>query len=396
MAKGKAKEQTPGQELANALREQTPEPVETPVDSAPVAETVADPPQGELATDSAAPSAPETVAEPGAGAAEKPWWSSLETMGFRDVDSEESARTRLIEGYRLREQEAREAQERLHRLELEQAARAVQTPNSPNATVEKPAESAKPWWSPPEINRAWFERYIEVKTDDKGQVTKAWKSDTPADVRQKADQYAEYLNSWQDRILTDPESVYRDWETEILRKAEERFSALYGSRQQEQFQQTYQQEFESINPWLFEVDPVTNTHRRDREGKPVLSEDGRQYRAYEERAAQIGIQDVEERSKYALGQMVLEGKLSLGGQAAPPVNGTNGTTAPAPQDAARIAEQKRQDVLKRARGGNGTVVPNRGGTFPADDDHGPQNRNQTPGRQLLAELQLKGIPLPLA
>lgn len=306
---------------------------------------------------------PETPAQPAVspGLADR-----VKALGFADVKDDAEAMDRLLQAYEQERLAKAQYEEQLRlaaELERQKTAPATQPAADPGAAA-KPTD----WWSPPQVDMDLIESF---KTDT------GWKPETPPQVRVQAEQYEKYIRGWTDKLVRNPiealkpmfEAAKKEWMAEVVQSLQ----TEQQTQQQLHEQQAFVQGAIAENAaWLFEKDPLTN---KPKEGTPSI--EGRQFMEFLAQAEQFGIADPKAQWKYAMDQRELA-RLKAGL-----------TQQQQSEQAAQVAQQKKNELLQRAI----PNAPRNGATPPVGEPgHGqPQARQESPGRQFLAEARAAGL-----
>lgn len=326
-----------------------------------------------------------------------PFLAELQQLGFKDVDSEEAARQRLLEAFRTEQQRREQYEAQLQQvapllqygreyLSRMQDPEFAQFTSQRQARSMQPAEPAKPknWWAPPEYNPALADRYREVDPAT-GQVR--WKDNTPLDVRNSHDAYQTYVQNWAEQLVRDPVKALDGFRQQVLDEAKSIIRQDFEQTQQQQTHQQFIQQVEQQNQdWLYQRDPRTGDVIRSFDGSPVPSAWGQRTFEYLEQANQYRIPTPEARWEYAMARIRADYADSMLRQAPAAVAPV---ATPAPTVEQTIAATK-NNILERGRVNNGTTaIPNRTGSEDRVDtpSRRSQNSKLSPGRKFLAELK---------
>lgn len=337
-------------------------------------------PTDDAATESdseAAGTAAETT-EPvvDASAAEGTEAAAAEPKGFIDRvrelgyqgDDESEAMDTLIASYRRLATERQQWEQRVKETEelarfgteYLQQQRQEEAPSQP--AEETPGE--QPWWNPPTLDPAMVQRYQEVTLGEDGQPKLGWKSNTPRELQQAAEQYSQYLEQWATDLVQRPQEVLpKIIEQEFDRLFERRIK----ERDEEQQLATFAERVRETNrDWMF---------TKDEQGREVFTAEGQLVTNFLAEAAEKGMTSPQDQWEYAVYKYDY---LNRAKQA---------SAAQASQTAQQTAAQKR-----RQQAAQGAGRPNRTGTVPRPDEESTrsQNPNLTPGQKLLQQLRLDG------
>lgn len=331
----------------------------------------------------------ETAVQPAAAEApvEEPWWKrELEPLGFSGVESEEDARQRLLEAYRAREGEV--AQQRQLAEYGQQFLQLVRDPSYHQFLAAKQQGGAPPaeqkpvesnWWSPPEYQPAWLDKWREVKVDPAtGEQVAAWKPDTPMEVRAKAEAYGDYIEQWKHRLVYEPDKVLPEIIEKIAGPLIEK--RLQATSQKSEFEQVVNNLTAQHSDVLYEldprtrqpaVDPLTGAARLSADGQKII--DSAQVLIDRGMNVREAMEIVAERVELAR----LRRQTNL---------------RRSPEEIAAANDEKKRELLRRGAASQPASPPSRGGSFPEShvERQAPQNPGLSVGRQLLAELQATG------
>jgi hypothetical protein len=318
--------------------------------------------------------------------------SQVQQLGFEGVTDEAEARRRLVEAYRLREEQYQYAQQQAAHLEqyARQYAQLQQDPRwqaFQQQFAAPPQQPAEPqgWWQAPQVDLTLLDQYREEVVGEDGKATWRWKADAPADYKQRVQEYQHYLDDWRTKLITRPHEVLPQI---IEQEASRLFEQKWQERQHQLQAQTFAQEVQQRNQdWLYARDPVSNRPLVDPTGNPVLSVEGQRVNHYIAEAARMGIMDPQARWSYATQSLELELR-----RQAPAVS---------PQAAAAAVNQQQkiehlQQAARAAGQPNGvgaaSAVANRGASVPPTHEPGrkAQNRRLSAGDKLRQAFQAQG------
>lgn len=289
-------------------------------------------------------------------------------FGFVDLADEAAATERVFaalqEQRALAEQATRRAQQ-LEELQLLREQYAQQGQQPPPAAAQATTDK---WWNPPAVDQPAVDYY---RNEDG-----TWKPEAPLEIRQQVQRYDAYHKAWAEKMVRKPEEAFTPLVDELVERAvAKRMAAL----EQKTAETAAEQKFLAENAaWLYSIDPVTNTPRRDRNtGAYLLSQDGLAFDSLMGEAAASGITDFSKQLEYAQRMKKLAQYEAHNGQQA------------ATQQTQQTNEQKKAALLQSARGN-----PSAAGTFAAPGEQRSQNRNVKPGDRLRAQMQLDGVLAP--
>ena len=148
------------------------------------------------------------------------------------------------------------------------------------AEQQKADLEAGKWWNPPELEEEkvsqWRQQYYDPDTEE---WYWDWKPETPAQLKQDAENYVKYHEKWQEDIATRPQEIL----PQIIEKEFDKlFIDRYGSMLEE-FQgqneaRMVESQIDDINArnadWVYEHDPNTGQMYVDGYGQPVLTQQG--------------------------------------------------------------------------------------------------------------------------
>jgi hypothetical protein len=218
------------------------------------------------------------------------WRKSYEELGFQNLESPEQAQQRMIEAFRQRDEQLREAREQVRYMQsvhsrLESlGGSSPQPPSAPAASKPSdPLTELTSGWQEPD--RELIAQY--VVTGEDGQP--AWRSDTPAEIRAQVDQYKVKQAAWH-KILNDPRQLDQVLNQRVERMLAERLDETLTQRDTQTADQRAEQQFLTENHWLYERDPVTGGTAVDpNTGRPMLSREGHQFTKALHRVRESGV-----------------------------------------------------------------------------------------------------------
>jgi len=325
--------------------------------------------------------------------ASDPWLTELQSLGFEGVADPEQGRTRLLESYRqLREQAGQipQLQQQMQFLQMQLAMQQGQLPQGmvqpgaqPAAAPEvRPVPYGLDQW--PTVDMAQVNQFRKVTRDANGDVTsETWDPQTPPSLISAVNELRAKRAAWEDAVLTRPHEALPQLiahyaQPMIEQQVQQRLQAAEDARQMQALVQE--------NSWMLRTDPVTGRQMRAPDGNFVYSEFGDRVFDYADYLQSQGIQN----SRVAM-QMAIDVVRGQRPQAAP--------AAPQPTAAERAAalEQQRRENQRAAllggsngpgaaaQPGNSPLSRDRGNSFASPD--GIQNRNLTPGEQMLQRMK---------
>lgn len=164
------------------------------------------------------------------------------------------------------------------------------------AEQERQARQAQVWNPPAQVEEVerlmaqWFE-----KDQLTGEVRP--KANAPLDAVQKVQQYGQFSQDWQRKLFHNPVEAIKPLMIPIIQEAMR--SEMEAFRQQGRAQSVIERNAD----WIFRHDPATKARQYDQAGQPILSDEGRAFGGYVAEAARMGIQDVGQQERYALGMV---------------------------------------------------------------------------------------------
>ena len=368
-------------------------PTPAPTTAAEPATPVADAPAADASAETP-PAAEATTEQP-----VNPFLAELQQLGFKDVDSEEAARQRLLEAYRTEQQRREQYESQLQQfapllqygrqyLERMQDPEFAQFAAQRQSRVQQPPQPEQPksWWTPPEYNPAVADRYREVDPTT-GQVR--WKENTPIDVRTAYDSHQAYIQNWAEQLVRDPVKALDGFRQQVLEEAKSLIRRDWEQTQQQQTQQQFIQQVEQQHSdWMYQRDPRTGEVLRNFDGQMVPTAWGQRALEYVTEANQYGIPSPQARWEYALARVKADYADAMWRQQQVTPAAAS-TTSPASTLDQTIASTK-NNILERGRVNNGNLAaPNRTGSEDRVDtpSRRSQNSKLSPGRKFLAELK---------
>ena len=276
---------------------------------------------------------------------------ALSELGFENVTDEGEAFDRLVMAYKSKDDQfAAQLREALEQVRAQ--APAAAQPATPAAT--------KKWFDPPPVDLSLVQQYR--------QQDGTWKAETPADIKAQAEARLRYIETFANRLVTDPEGTLQPFVEEKFNQFfEQRFGQLTAEQQEQQFFTKALAE----NDWIFEKDPLT---KRPVAGK--LTPEGARFNELMVQAHdEFGIGSRTKQFEFALRMREMEKFTSRAKQ-------------PTAAEAAALAEQKKRELL--AKGGG---QPNRTGSLPAPGENRvtQKNANLRFGQKLLQNLRTNGV-----
>jgi hypothetical protein len=171
----------------------------------------------------------------------------------------------------------------------------------------------------------------------------------------------------------------------IERILDERFGNI-------QAQSTLQQVTNEIRstPWMFDVDPRTNQPAYDPiTGQPVYSEAGQMVIQEITRLEQQGLNDPRQVWELAQASVFYNtARQKMSGMAQQPAAQPAQPAAPAP-----TLEEKNKSYMQRAAQRSSSPPPRNAAVDPNNGTGPKAGRRQSPGHDLLAEMQKQGVPV---
>lgn len=289
-------------------------------------------------------------------------------LGFADVKDDEDAAERLFAALQDRERQAAEAAERAKQFEQLALMRAQQAAQLPPPPATSPQLQQQDQYGALKIDEERVQEFYD-------QTAKNWREGTPEDVKRS---FASYEKARKERlaaIVDNPREFLEPLLREFFGKGLEEHAAVLESQTEEQAIKT---QFLANATWLYQVDPVTKTPRVDpRTGQNLLTPEGARFGEYMDEAAALGVTSLKGQLRYAERLRAAEQQ------------STQATQQATSQQAQQANSQHKQDLLKRALPG-----PSQAGTFPAPTERRSQNRSQSLGEKVLAEMQRSGVFAP--
>lgn len=238
--------------------------------------------------------APVPDSPPGAGQVPEPTPPPSPTvkdrvaaLGFSDVNDDSEATSRLIEAYELKAKQEADLQKQLRDAEVMAALARQMFPNGVPQGMQQAAPAAttptqqqqNDWWTPPAYDPELAARFREERVDATGKKSVGWKAGTPAELIAAEQAHAAYMEDWAQKLVTNPKEALRGFAQEIRQQAVQEAIQRYESQHQTvQQQQAEAQAFERIRKeneaWLYQIDPVNKTPRRNPDGTFVFTPDG--------------------------------------------------------------------------------------------------------------------------
>lgn len=352
----------------------------------------------EAQVDVAAPEAAETesgsgaeqknaVPQPEPQTAEAALHERLTELGLADV-TPENAQERALEAL-SQEREERERIEREYETARPYLAAGQQyyqltndpawqefqrSRQAPKAAAETKSDAR---YEPIKFDQRLVDRFYERRINqDTQSEERAWRPDTPPSLRQEYEQAQVSIAERAQAMVNDPAGYFGPLiEQHVERKFADLSQSFESKIQQTQHANSEEQaiaEFETANPWVFELDAISRQPKQDRNtGQPVLSADG--YALYG-RAADLQRKGLTAEEAIQFAAQERELRLLRAEQ-------TRQQGASAAQETREI---KQQAFLKRRAG----HTPSRAGSLQPSTR--PQNRNVRPGQEFLANLQESG------
>jgi hypothetical protein len=327
--------QTAGQKLAQTLAASTPE---TP----PLAETVE-------------PAKPTFVERLKA------------EFGFEGVDSDEQAQERLLEAYKRDRDSLTAAQQRAE--EQARIAAALATGRTAEPAVPQTAPANDHWWQAPAIDEKMLDLYQTSTVDAAtGREKVDWRPGTPPELIAQYNRHEATIKEWTENLVRRPHEVLpKIIAYEARRIVQEELS----QSQQQQQAVSFLDNFRNENPWLFNIDPVTNKPAMA-DGRFGLSPEGQKFQSYLTEAEQLGIADVQKQFAYA-------NRLRAADIA----------SSKALPNAADVNAQRKRELLAAGAGGG---IPDKSGSVPTPASQGrTQNQNLSAGEKLRLQMIRDGI-----
>ena len=301
----------------------------------------------------------------------------VQGAGFQDVQSVEDAQSRLLDAYSqaqnltdhlidqndFLQQQAQQANQwadygrRWMDLQQDPGYQGyVQQGQQPQ---EQAPQEPEGWWAPPEVDQDEVQRWREQMQDPQtGALYWDWRADTPPEIKNAAEKYVGYVQQWTDDLTSRPQEVLpKIVEKEFDRLFLDRMSTLYQEQNNQWSQINQQNAVEDINnrnaDWLYQTDPRTNQLMTDRQGQPVMSQEGQQVTGYVQQLRQSGMTDPNQ--IWNVATQLMAGQIATGmvsNQAA--------------------ASERNMEHLQRGAG----HIPDRSGSVPTESTPSPRSQNQ--------------------
>lgn len=227
------------------------------------------------------------------------WRTPYESLGFKDIDSPEQAQTRMIDAYRQRDDQLREAQERIRYMQSLHS----RIDNLNGGTGQSPAAPVEPIDTLSKFSSGWEVPDREVlaqyvMTGEDGETT--WKPNAPEELRKQVSAYQIKQAEWQ-RVLDDPRQLDKAINERVERMLSERLEGVLTERDTRSADQQAEQKFFTDNDWLFARDPVSGGAYVDpMTGKAALSPDGQQFFSSFRSVRDSGVSRVTDQLNFAL------------------------------------------------------------------------------------------------
>lgn len=230
------------------------------------------------------------------------WRKSYEELGFQNLQSPEQAHARMVEAFRQRDEQLRDAQERLRYMQSMHSRIDSLSGHSPQASAEIP-KPAEPSDLLSELSSGWVEPDRElvsqyVVTGEDG--SPAWRSDTPAELRNQVEQYKLKQAAYH-KVLADPRKLDEAINQRVERLLSTRLDGVLSERDTKSADRQAEEHFFAENNWVFERDPISGGVAIDPlSGHPVLSRDGKQFTAALQRVRESGVGRLGDQLQFAL------------------------------------------------------------------------------------------------
>lgn len=386
------------------------EPVETTVDSNPTPQIPDNTDDvGQTTESTTEPAAQQTAAGSADASAAAVYLDRIKQLGFENVETEQDALDRLVESYaqqqrqmdQLRQQIQQAApfvnygQQYIQQLQDPAFVQFQQQRQSPRQPVQQQQqEDPTKWWSPPSYDPALVQKYQDIAVGADGVPRTEWKPNTPAELRAAVESHQAYREKWAEQLVSNPQQALAPFKGEVLAEVRRMFDDVLGTTERERETQTLAERIKNENQeWMYERDPRTGSFLADPvSGDPVLSNEGRAALQMVARAEQVGITDPYEQWNYAVAMMHARNPQQA------PVAAQAPAASPVPQQTtAQVADDKKKQLLSRGRPStNGAnSIPSRGGSNPPAESPArktsAQNKNISPGAQLISEMRRNGV-----
>lgn len=335
------------------------------VDAAAPAATPAVPTETQATETPAAAESAAPTETPAPAAPAFDFTSAVKEIGFQvgEKDDAVTLQQRVIEALRQRE-----AEQRRLATELEQQRRTAAMAqellvqrSAPQQPAAQPQVQRRPY-EPPPFDADLLPIYRQTVVDPAtGQQVMKWKDGTPPEYIRSAEDYANHIQEWQDKLVTNPKEALAPLIEDML---QERMSKFYQEQQQQVQAQSFQeQQIQQNAEWLFRRDPMTNQVVYGQ-----LSDKGAEFDSLMREAAQYGVQDFRGQWNYAARIM---GAKSPASPAAP---------VPAAAPPAPTPADKRNEFRQKTARIPGAPAGNSTGTFGGES---PQNPQLSFGQQVM-------------
>ena len=235
-------------------------------------------------------------------------------LGFSDVSDDSEAQNRLLQSYQQLANQNQQWANYSHQLQgqydqqlreqqqyadygREQLEQQLQSHQSQQQEQQQQQQQQQGWWTPPEFDLESLDQYREqVFNQETGAAQWDWRDGTPLKVKTGAEQYANYIEDWTEKLLRRPQEVLPQIiKQEFNKLFPEAYSKIveYTSDQYSGMQQ--QAAVNDINTrnadWVYQRDPRTQQYVQDTNGSPVLSQEGAAVTNYVNYFRQQGISD---------------------------------------------------------------------------------------------------------
>ncbi len=236
-------------------------------------------------------------------------------------------------------------------------------------------QQSQQWWKAPEYDPSWVQKlYADPVT---GEIRVRPGNDPMIAAKYQA--WLDHQRGFLDRFSQDPVKALQPGIEQIATEIAQRMIQKHLGGYQEQSQA--REVIQSNSGWMHERDEQGRVLMDPQTGRPALSEWGRRYATYVQRAEQMGLSNVQAQHDYAYGLVQRDAALARYGQQAQS------------QQALSQSDQAKQDFLNRAaqqhnpnQGAAHTTGHNGAATQPV------MNGVESLKQQMLKNLEAAGYP----
>lgn len=379
---------TSGQDLVNALNS-----TNTPITPEAITETP--PPENvEPVVNQTEPTTP--VTETATETQTPEFVAKLQELGFSDVKDEADGRERLAAAYRQQQEQAEQLRQEMEQLRQMAAlgqryAQQMEDPayqqfQAQRQPAAQPTDTQpEKWWNPPAFSQEVAQRYRETKVGPDGEAYVDWKANTPAEVKQGYEKYQQYVEDWSYNLVNRPQEILpRIIQTEAEKIVKQMIEERFGEVQQQTELERLTEEIRTENPWMYQVDPVSNrvTEQYSEAGQRVLRKIAE--------AQEYGLTNPRAQWEYARNAVVVEQLLAQQQyQQQPPQQAAPVQQPATPQQT--TANRNVEYLQRQAKAASSR--PGRTGSAQASsaEEAGQRaGRRRSPGHDFLEELQRTG------